>query len=58
MLSYKDMTYCIDADHCNNKNCHRRLIEEDIQEAQKIGLWIAHSSFMLSCKVYEPVDKY
>ena len=57
MPTYRDITYCIDANQCNNKDCHRRLIDEDIQAAKKIGLWISQSSFMLSCKVYEPVDK-
>ena len=58
MLSYKDMTYCIDANQCNNKDCHRRLIDEDIQAAKKIGLCIAQSSFKPFCPSYEPVDKY
>ena len=58
MLSYKDMTYCSDVVRCNNKNCHRRLIEEDIQEAKKLGLCISQTSFAISCKVYEPVDKH
>ena len=58
MLSYRDMTYCIDAVHCNNKDCPRRLIDEDIQEAKKLGLCISQASFAISCKVYEPVDKH
>ena len=58
MLSYKDMTYCSDAAQCNNKDCPRRLIDEDIQAAKKIGLWIAQSSFKPFCTFYEPVDKH
>ena len=52
------MTYCIDAVHCNNKDCPRRLIDKDIQEAKKLGLCISQASFAISCKVYEPVDKH
>ena len=58
MICYKDMTYCSDAPQCNNKDCHRRLIDEDIQAAKKLGLCISQASFMLSCKVYKPVDKH
>jgi len=55
MICYKDMTYCIDAVSCANKDCHRILIDEDIQTAKKLNLWIAQSSFMRSCPSYEPV---
>lgn len=58
MICYKDMTYCSDAVRCNNKDCHRRLIDEDIQAAKKIGIGIAQSSFMPFCPSYEPVDKH
>ena len=58
MICYKDMTYCADAPQCNNKDCHRRLIDEDIQEAKKLGLCISQASFAISCKVYKPVDKH
>ena len=58
MIYYKDRTYCSDAPVCANKDCDYILIDEDIQAAKKIGLWISQASFMLSCKVYEPVDKY
>ena len=57
MICYKDRTYCSDAPVCANNDCYRILIDEDIQAAKKIGLWISQASFMLSCKVYEPVDK-
>ena len=58
MISYKDMTYCINAPQCNNKDCHRRLTNEDVQAAKKLGLGISQASFAISCEVYEPVDKH
>ena len=58
MFCYKDMTYCSDAVTCANKDCPRRLIDEDIQRAEKLGLCISQASFAISCKVYEPVDTH
>lgn len=57
MICYKDMTYCTDAPQCNNKDCHRRLIDDDIQAAKKLNLWIAQSSFIPFCTLYKPADK-
>ena len=58
MICYKDMTYCSDAVTCANKDCHHRLIDEDIQRAEKLGLCISQANFAIFCKVYEPVDKH
>lgn len=57
-MAYKDMSYCVDAPQCSNKDCPRRLIDEYIQTAKKLGLCISQASFAISCKVYEPVDKH
>ena len=55
MICYKDRTYCSDAPVCANKDCDYILIDEDIQDAKKLNLWISLTSFKSSCPSFEPV---
>ena len=60
MMSYKDMTFCTDAEYCANHNdCPRYLSPKDIEEGLK--WWgdgdfpISYSSFKDTCKEYVPL---
>lgn len=57
MMCYKDMTFCMDAEHCANKtNCYRYFSPE---EEQKANAWmenppVAFSNYADECPKYVP----
>ena len=58
MFSYRDMSFCKEADQCKNKDtCYRYFSPE---EAQKAHAWmnkppVSFSSFAEYCDKYEPI---
>ena len=57
-LCYKDITYCADTKECSNMDCMRRLIDEDIQKASKLGLCISQAHWKNVCMFFEPKNTH
>lgn len=44
MICYMDKTFCSET-ACGNTECHRHLGQSDIDNAERIGLFIAQGNF-------------
>ena len=53
MICFRDKTYCLNAYECVTEPCDRRITDEQLKQAEKLGLAVCYVGLKNECKEFK-----